>query len=157
MKRRAFSLVEILVAVGIVTGPLLVSIGCLDSNARATKLNASHLGLELLVSDLADQLCTEVADSLADMSKAEGDALVNELFASRLAALDDEALRADLKKEARVLKSLELTTTQVGGSAFPRLYRVQVVARSTLGGVVRALRLVEVPPRVPKTPPPPAP
>lgn len=68
------------------------------------------------------------------------------LSAQRIAEVTDDELKDALCREARVLKSLELCTTHVGGARFPRLYRVQVSARSTLGGVVRAVRLVQVPP-----------
>lgn len=152
--RRAFSLLEIMVALIIVTGPLLVAVGSIDAGARASRFNANHLALELLVTDLADQLCAEAADRLADLGREEGDALVRELAAQRLAALPDDATRQERRKDAAAMRAIELRIESAGARELRGLYRVEVVARSATGGVVRALRLVHVPPRPPAGPPP---
>ena len=149
---RGFSLIEVLVALAIITGPLMVAVSSLNASSRSARFNANHLGIEMLVTDLADELCTATATRLADLSGEEGRTLLGELMDRRVAAIVDPSLREATQKEIDSLRSTDLKITQVGGTEFDRLYRVEVQAKSMLGGVVRAVRLVQVPPRLPGKP-----
>lgn len=157
--RHGICLIEIMVGVAIIAGPVFVAMDSLTSGTRATRLNANHLALELLVTDLADQLCAEARDRLDALTPDEGDELVCQLAETRVAEMPSEELAEAARNEAAAIRDLKLTIEPVKTGDFGTMYRVVVTARSTFGGIVRGLRLVQIPPRPPPQPsgPPPGP
>lgn len=144
-KRRGSQLIEILFALVLVGGPLLVAITSVHGGVRASRLNANHVALETLVIDLVDELCTEAVTRLAGVSAAEGDQLVADLVEERAAAMAPESQQRFRSDLLSLVKDLRLTMVpDIGG--LPRFFTIEVVARSIHGGTVRAVRNVQLPP-----------
>jgi Tfp pilus assembly protein PilE len=150
--RSGTTLLEIVIALLILAGPLLAVIQSINANVRAARLNADHLTLEYLTCDLVEQLCAEGPGRLSEMDPGQQQQILNQLVKRRQALLPDLGVTDQYSSEAEaMIRSMRVSVTAPGGAELSQLFQIEVIAHSILSGSVKAIRMVQIPPQVPKS------
>jgi hypothetical protein len=92
MKRRiGFSLAEVMVAVALAAGPVLLAVHLIHTNVTAARFNVDQATARQALVDLTELLLGEPIESLREVSKPEAQRQLDELFTKRLARLPEKA------------------------------------------------------------------
>lgn len=139
--RRGFSLAEILVALALAAGPLLLALHLIQTNVAGARFNKERATARLLLQDLTDVLLGETVDALRALSGAGKSAELDAALDDRIAAMPADA-RAQYAEQARGLRgklTLALEEELDGGA--PGLARMTLTAALDRGTTVRLVRL----------------
>ena len=131
---RGFSLVEVLVAVVLAAGPVLVVVGMGQAQAREAHALQESERMSALLHDAVQLLVAQPGPRLARLARPEGKRELDRLVS--------ELLEGDAGATARpweVRCSLDRAVTGVEGLA-----RLEVTARADTGAEVRVSRLLRV-------------
>jgi hypothetical protein len=69
MKRRGYQLTEVVVALAVAAGPLLVGFQLIHSNTTEARFNRDRAVARLLLSDISEILCGETIEQLRDVNR----------------------------------------------------------------------------------------
>ena len=151
MSRRGASLLEALIAVAIVGGPLLACIGLVANNTRGTAHTQDQLAAELYLQDLLELLAVTCSDPAQLVRDARG---ASPTLAAQMEARAD--LAPDLQRRMTALAGkVEVRIDTDCGSAAgtrypdlgyqPGLHRIELSVKLANGAVVRAFRFLAQP------------
>lgn len=142
-------MVELLLAVALAAGPLLVAIHLIQSNVQAARFNKERATARLVLQDLVDLLMGEPLETLQGLSGAGKQADLDRTLDERMAALPDEA-RKQYGEQARTFRGkMVLTLEEDLGPDAPGLARLTLAAGLDRGTTVRLVRLFRPAARVP--------
>lgn len=145
--RRGFSLAELMVALALAAGPLLVALHLIQSNVRAARFNKERATARLVLQDLTDLLLGETLQTLDSLA---GDrAALEKALDERIAAMPESA-RTPCAEQARGLRGkLALALEPDLGGDAPGLARLTLTAELERGQTLRLVRLFRPAARVP--------
>ena len=123
-RRKGFQLVEILLAVAIASGPLLVAFGLIQQSVTGARSNVDLASARQALGDLSELLLGETMDSLREIGQA---GKLNDLLKSRIDRLPlaarqqysaqvaslNESFRCSLEEDAGEVKGLARLTLAV--------------------------------------------
>ena len=142
VRRSGFQIVEVLLAIMLVAGPLLICVNLLQSNISASKFNTTQIWAEMVLADLLELLCTRpVADIKTVANDTTGAALTG-LLKTRLERVPEPA-GSELKKKMGELTKLGCALVEGLGESGD-LVQITLTARTPTGGLVRAIRVLKV-------------
>ena len=165
MSRRGASLLEALVAMAIVGGPLLAVIGLMTSNTRGTHQTQDHLAAEMYLQDMLELLAVTCSDphTLVQSESGAGEAstVLEELMAGR--ATLPVSFAPDLQRRLAALAgAVQVKVDTDCGSPkgvrypdrgySPGLHRIELSVKLSNGAIVRAFRFLAQPPDPHKPP-----
>lgn len=152
MSRRGVSLMELLVAVALAAGPLLVALHLIQTNVQAARFNQERATARLVLQDMVDLLMGEPMDTLRGLSGPGKQAELDDTLDARVAVLPEEA-RKPYADQARAFRGrLMLALEEDLGAEAPGLARMTLTAGLDRGTTVRLVRLFRPAARVPAGP-----
>lgn len=147
--RRGFSVAEVLVALALAAGPLLVAINLIHSNVQSARFNKERATARMVLQDLVDLLMGEPVEGLRALAGAGARAELDRAFDERIAALPDEARRQYGEQARKFHGQLQFTFEEALDPEAPGLARMTLELRIDRGTIVRLVRLFRPAARVP--------
>lgn len=145
MKRSGFGIVEVILALVLAGGPLLVTVQLVRSSTRAAAVAKEHATCRLLLMDFLTVLSGEPVEDLREFSRAET-ALLGAILDARIQRMPGahQALyRSEVALSARHLECrLEEGVGDVAGLA-----RLTLASQLSDGTKIEVFRLLRPPPR----------
>lgn len=138
-ERRGFQLIEVLVAVAIATGPMLLAVHLVQSNAAGARFNHDRAMARLILVDLSEILIGEPVEKLRTLTRAPGDAAQG--FSERIAQLPDSVREKYRAEVAPYLPRLQCRLEENLDGEAPGLARLIVTMPLSGGAVVQIKRL----------------
>lgn len=130
--RRGFQLTELLVAIAIAAGPMLLAIHLVQSNAAGARFNHERAMARLILVDLSEILIGEPVEKLRTLDQAPGD--VAQGFSERIAKLPDSVREKYRAEVTPYLPRIKCRVEENLDGEAPDLARL-VVKMSLTGGV----------------------
>ena len=87
MRRGGFQLTEVLVALVLATGPLLLSVHLINNNARGAHFNMEQSTARTMLVDLSELMLGETLDDLRVIGGPDGKAPLNRMIRERVGQL----------------------------------------------------------------------
>lgn len=141
MSRRGFSLLEVLVAVALAAGPLLLAVHLVQTNVSGQRFNQERATARAVLLDLLDMLLGESEDLLRALSGPANAARLDRALDERIGGLPEEAQKAYREQSAPLRGHLSMLFEEnVSGDA-PGLARLTIFARVDERASVKLVRL----------------
>jgi type II secretory pathway component PulJ len=141
--RQGFQLVEIMVALAIVIGPLFITFATMRSNAQATQSNADQQVLDEVTSYLVERLCSAGTTVLDGLENSGGEAQLDKFLEEQAAALPESVRATYTARLEGVIKSKNLSVEKdIGGHE--NLYQFAVTVTSRTGAIARGIRILQM-------------
>ena len=137
MKRRGFHLTEVLIALVLAAGPLLVMFQLVQSNSRASRHLLDHATARHLLIELSDLLMAQPREELK--ATAAGTGALNRFVEMRLSAMPVELREPYLEQLKPFGGALACELTE-DVSGMPGLARLKLSMRVPSGAAVSVLR-----------------
>lgn len=141
--RRGFQLVEVTIALALAAGPLLFALNLVNANARGARELELRATARLVLVDLVELALGESAQTLREMARPGGEALLADRLARRTAHLPPAARAAYDAETAPFAGHLRVTLDEdVDGQ--PGLARLAVGVELPGGATVQVRRLLRM-------------
>ena len=140
MRRGGFQLAELLVALGLAAGPMLVALGLIHSNMHGARFNQDRGTARMVLVDMVELLLGETTPMLRELCGVDGEHLLANRLADRIAHMPpaardayraqvapfSDALRCTLEEDVEGQPGLARLTLQVtlGGGATVEVRRL---------------------------------
>jgi hypothetical protein len=137
--RQGIQLLEIMVCLVIIVGPLYTVFSTMRSNALATQVNADQLVLDEVVSYFIERLCTTATAQLEGASTA----LLDQFLQEQAGALPEAVRDTYTARLSNLIRSKSLTVSKDVGD-HENLYQFVVTVVSRTGVTARGVRIVHL-------------
>ena len=142
MRRRGFQLIEVLMALAIASGPLMMSFGLVLQNMRGSHFDSDHFIEEQLLDDLLDILQGQTAAELSNLAGSASAPLAS-LLAQRVRKMSASS-RAQAEPVAAGLAGKLVCRFDDHLAGCPRLARLVIERNDGRGKSLRIARLFRV-------------
>lgn len=137
MKRKGLSLVEVMVALTLACGPVLVSLVLIHANVDGSRFANDRATARMVLVDLAELVRARPVAELAAVARTRS---VESLLAERIAALPEPA-RAPYAQQLRSLEGRLSLEVEQDVDGLARLTRLTLAARLDRSGAITVTRL----------------
>jgi hypothetical protein len=141
MKRRAFSILEILVAIGLAAGPLLLAVHLVQSNVSGAKFNQERGTARLVLLDILETLLGEPVELLRAVAGTANAPKLDRVLEERITSLPDEAQKSYREQSAILRGKLSATFEENISPDTPGLARLTLTAKVDERSTVTLVRL----------------
>ena len=127
-RRRGFHLTEVLIALAVATGPMLVAIHLIQSNARGARFNRDRAVSRMVLLDLASLLKGERPQNMRALLEPGQQSRLNDLLEKRMALMPTEARKIYREQARPVLGRIRGSLVDLGDAAAPGLSKLTLTA-----------------------------
>lgn len=134
LRRRGFSLAEVLVAVALAAGPVLLAVHLIHTNVSGARFNVEQATARQALFDLTELLLGETVETLREVSQPTAQSRLDEVFKKRLERLPDRAKKQYASQMKDFLGKFKCALDEnVGGvQGLARLTLTVQMSRSTV-------------------------
>lgn len=106
MSRRGFNLMELLVALGLAAGPMLVAVHLVHTNVQGARFNQERATARLVLIDMMELLLGETNEQLKEISGPSSTAQLRDRLDRRIGSLPEPARKPYREQVAPLMKGL---------------------------------------------------
>jgi hypothetical protein len=149
MRRHGSLLMEVVVAVALAAGPLLIAVNLIQSNVAAARFNSERATAQLVLIDLTELLLGAPLDALRQMSNPEASGWIDTFLQERISHLPDVARDQYRREVTPFLGKFSFQLAENIDAKAPGIARLTLSVRVADRAILRVVRLFRPEERVP--------